>query len=156
MFILKTNLLSSANIIKMFKKGIPFFILFVIILCSERITANNKVKVDVRVEGDIVEKTDFFGRRIYEGKIINNLNKRIDYVFIEFTLFNDKNEIIEKVKSYVSGITQTFKDSTISASSIEQGETANFKCFTSMMAESIIKYKYDIKWKVFHKLPDKY
>ena len=134
----------------------PLFIFFIIALCSELSIADNKVKVDVYVDGDIEEKADFFGRRIFEGKIVNNLNKRIDYVFIEFTLFNDKNEIIEKIESYVSGTTQTFKDNTISSSSIEQGKTANFKCSTSVPAESVMKYKYDIKWKVFHELPEKY
>ncbi len=141
-----------------FKNKKKFSVFIIIILCCEIILANNKTKtnVNVNVEGKIEKKVDFFGRRFYEGKIVNKLNKRIDFVYIEFKFFNDKNKLLETVKSYVYGSAKKFKDGTVSTSSIESGKTANFKCFTSLTPNSIKKYEYDIKWKVFYDLPEKY
>ncbi|NVM03458.1 MAG: hypothetical protein HWN67_14110 [Candidatus Helarchaeota archaeon] len=140
----------------MFKKSINFCIFFVFLFFTVIIFANVNPQKGVFLKGEIESKVDFFGRRFFEGKIINNLDRRVDFVFIEFKIINNKNELIEKIRSYVYGTVHIFKDNTVSTSSIEPGKIANFKCFTSVTPDSVKKFDYNIGWKVFDELPEKY
>jgi len=139
----------------MLKKSLIFIFFFVFLLFTVIIYVDSKQKKEVFLKGEIESKVDFFGRRFFEGKIVNNLNKRVDFVFIEFKIINDKNEVIEKLRSYVYGTVHIFRDNTVSTSSIESGKVADFKCFTSFMADSVKTFEYNIGWKVFDELPEK-
>lgn len=119
--------------------------------------SNGKSKTaGVFINGKIEPKVDFFGRRFFTGEIINKFDERVDYVYIEFRLFDDKKQLLEKVRSYVYGAVHVFKDSTVSTSSIEPGKTAKFSCHTSIKDESIKSYNYNIGYKEFEELPEKY
>ena len=137
------------------KKLLIFVFFLVFLLFTVTIYIDSKQKREVSLKGEIESKIDFFGRRFYEGKIANNLNKRVDFVYIDFRVINDKNEVIENIRSYVYGAVHIFRDSTVSTSSIEPGVVADFKCFTSVMADSAKKFDYDIGWKVFDELPER-
>ena len=139
----------------MSKKIINLYIFFIFLFFAVIIFADNKQKKGVFLKGEIESKIDFFGRRFFEGKIVNNLDKRADFVFIELKIINDKDEVIEKLRSYVYGTVHIFRDNTVSTSSIESGKVANFKCFTSFMPDSVKKFEYNIGWKVFDELPEK-
>lgn len=140
----------------MLKKITNFSIFFVFFFFAAIIFANINPPKGIFLKGKIESKVDLFGRRFFEGKIINSLDRRVDFVFIEFRIINKKNDLIEKIRSYVYGTVHIFKDSTVSTSSIETGKVANFKCFTSVMPDSIKKFDYNIEWKVFDELPEKY
>lgn len=141
----------------MIKGKNSYFIIFLIfLLFSGVIFANNKKKKSVILKEKVESKVDFFGRRTFEGKIVNNLDERVDFVYIEFKIMNGRNEVIEKVRSYIYGSVYKFRDGSISTSSLKSGETGTFKCITSVMADSIKKYDYNIGWKFFEELPEKY
>ena len=139
----------------MLKKSLIFIFFFVFLLFTAIIYVDSKQKKEVFLKGEIESKVDFFGRRFFEGKIVNNLNKRVDFVYIDFRVINDKNVVIEKLRSYVYGTVHIFRDNTVSTSSIEAGKVVDFKCFTSSMADSVKKFEYNIGWKVFDELPEK-
>jgi hypothetical protein len=137
-------------------KNYYFIIFLIFLLFSGVIFANNKKKKNVILKEKIESKVDFFGRRTFEGKIVNNLDERVDFVYIEFNIMNGRNEVIEKVRSYIYGSVYKFRDGSISTSSLKSGETGTFKYITSVMADSIKKYDYNIGWKFFEELPEKY
>ena len=138
------------------RKNFYFAIFLIFLLFSGVLFANNKKIKSVILKEKIELKVDFFGRRIFEGKLVNNLDERVDFVYIEFKIMNRRNEVMEKVRSYIYGSIYKFRDGSISTSSLKSGETGSFKCFTSVMADSIKKYDYNIGWKNFEELPEKY
>ena len=143
----------------MFKKyNYLIYIILVFLLTSpEIVSANGKKKTKVVVlSGKIESQVDFFGRRFFKGEVINKNDKRVDYVFIEFKLFDEHKKILAKVKSYVNGSVHVFRDSTVSTSSLEPGKSAKFSCYTSVKDDLIKSYNYNIRYKVFDELPDKY
>lgn len=143
----------------MFKKyNYLIYVILVFLLASpEIVSANGKKKTKgVVLSGKIESQVDFFGRRFFKGEVINKNDKRVDYVFIEFNLFDEHKKILQKVRSYVSGSVHVFRDSTVSTSSLEPGKSAKFSCYTPVKDDLIKSYNYNISYKVFNKLPSKY
>lgn len=143
----------------MFKKYnyLIFIILVFIITSPAMVSANGKKKAKpVVLSGKIESQADFFGRRFFKGEVINKNDKRVDYVFIEFKLFDEQKKMLQKVRAYVNGSVHVFRDSTVSTSSLEPGKSAEFTCYSSIKDSLINSYNYNISSKLFNKLPDKY
>ena len=90
------------------------------------------------------------GRGRREGRI------EMARLFTHQRKYQDAEKILQKVRSYVNGSVHVFKDSTVSTSSLEPGKSAKFFCYTSVKDNLIKSYNYNISYKIFNKLPDKY
>lgn len=134
----------------MYKKISLFLVAFLIFFHSAGFNFQNKSKKkDVELVGKIELKTDYWKRRIFKGKVKNISKNRLDFIRIDFEMFNKKNELIIKEGTYIKGSRFVFGDATESMSSLKPGAAGSFEVFTSVPADSINRFKYDISYKYF-------
>ena len=110
---------------------------------------NKPKKKDIELVGQIELKTDYWNRRVFKGKVINNSKNRLDFIRIDFEMYNKNDELIIKEGTYIKGIRFVFGDTTESLSSLKPGKTGDFEVFTSVTADSISRFKYEISYKYF-------
>lgn len=101
------------------------------------------------ISGKIQETTDFFGRKRFIGKVENKEKERIDFIKIEFTLYDREGKVLETTGVYIKGQLHMFYDRQFSNSSLEPGKTGTFNIITSILAENVFSYKYKITGKHF-------
>ena len=123
------------------------FCLLLFIQGNESILQIRRYHAKVVILGKIIEESDFFGRKVFKGKVINKGRERADFVQIEFTMFNKRGKVINKKSIFINGSRYVFGDSTVSTSSLKINETGTFKCYTGVKSDSIATYKFKIKWK---------
>ena len=134
----------------MLKKISVFLIALMIFLNSAGFDFQNKQKKkDVELVGQIELKTDYWNRRVFKGKVINNSKNRLDFIRIDFEMYNKNDKLIIKEGTYIKGIRFVFGDATESLSSLKPGKTGDFEVFTSVPADSISRFKYEISYKYF-------
>ena len=83
----------------------------------------------------------------------NTLTWRVDFVRVEFRLFNRGGRLILMKDVFVDGSTFRFQDGTVSHSSIGPSETADFICLTPIHADSIAKFEHTVYWMEYDSLP---
>jgi len=113
--------------------------------------SQNKIqmKKSVVLYGDLELKKDFWGRRVFKGKVKNNSSNRLDFIRIDFKIYNVRGELITEEGAFIDGIRFMFGDTTVSQSSLKPGGIGSFKVYTSVPADSIDKFTYEISYKYF-------
>ena len=84
------------------------------------------------------------------NKVILNYSKnRIDFIRIDFEMYDKDDKLIKKEGAYINGIKFVFGDATESLSSLKPGTTGSFEVYTSIPADSITRFTYNINYKYF-------
>lgn len=109
---------------------------------------------DVRLAGEILEDKDTFGHRKYSGSVQNYLTWRVDFVRLEFRLFNKAGILLLRKDIFIDGAEYRFQDGTVSHSSLDPGKKGNFICLTPIRADSIFKFEQTIYWMEYDSLPE--
>ncbi len=108
---------------------------------------------DVRISGEVVQDKDSFGHRKYSGMVENTLTWRVDFVRVEFKLFNKGGKLLLRKDVFVDGNEYPFQDGTISRSSLDPEQKAAFVCLTPIHADSIAKFEHTVFWMEYDSLP---
>ena len=134
---------------------IPIFAVLLLLLCINSISKAQEFRTgpDIRLSGELVSDSDSFGHRKYSGTVENTLTWRVDFVRVEFRLFNRGGRLILMKDVFVDGSTFRFQDGTVSHSSIGPSETADFICLTPIHADSIAKFEHTVYWMEYDSLP---
>jgi len=114
---------------------------------NEEETQARQYKPNVVIQGKIEEQSDYFGRKIYSGQVLNKGRKRADFVRIIFTMYDTREKEIGKKEVYINGSQYVFGDSTFSNSTLKINEIGRFTCYTAMKSDTIATYGYKIIWK---------
>lgn len=109
---------------------------------------------DVRITGEILQEKDAFGHRKYSGFIQNYLTWRVDFVRLEFRLFNKAGKLLLRKDIFIDGAEYRFQDGTVSHSSLDPDRKGSFICLTPIPADSIFKFEHTIYWMEYDSLPD--
>ncbi len=98
----------------------------------------------LEIAGELIETTDFFGRKRFSGTIINKEDDRIDYIKVTFVLRDREGEIIDTAESYIKGQRHRFRDRQVSTSSLLPGRSGTFDIITSTPEEETFSFTYTI------------
>ena len=98
----------------------------------------------LEISGELIETTDYFGRKRFSGTITNKEDNRIDYIKIIFILRDREGEITDTAESYIKGQRHRFRDRQVSTSSLLPGRNGTFDIITSTPEEEAFSYSYTI------------
>ena len=112
------------------------------------INFQTKSKV-IDLVGKIELKKDFWGRRIFKGTVKNYSKNRIDFIRVDFEMYDKEDKLIRKEGTFIKGMKFVFGDATESLSSLKPGTTGPFEVYTSIPADSIARFRYQISYKYF-------
>ncbi|MFC1724311.1 hypothetical protein ACFL4T_01700 [candidate division KSB1 bacterium] len=132
----------------MSKKVILILVFSIFFLNISGINLQSKKKA-IELVGKIELKKDFWGRRIFKGKVKNYSKNRIDFIRVDFEMYDKNNKLIISEGAYIDGIKFVFGDATESRSSLKPGATGPFDVYTSIPADSIAQFTYKINYKYF-------
>lgn len=129
--------------------GIVFLLVFADRASAQVATIKPISNPKIVISGKIQETTDFFGRKRFIGKVVNKEKERIDFIKIEFTLYDREGKALETSGVYIKGQRHMFYDRQFSNSSLGPGKTGTFNIITSTPAENVFSYTYKITGKHF-------
>jgi len=93
---------------------------------------------------DLQSTKDYFGRQRFIGKVQNKEKARIDYIKIEFRMWNREGEIIGQTEHFIKGKFHQFHDFQVSTSSLEPEQIGTFDIIAATPADSVYTYSYSI------------
>jgi len=81
------------------------------------------------------------------GTVINTGEIRADFVRTEAKLWSPTTQLVAKDSAFVNGAMITYKSGVISDTSIDPGQTANFKIVIQKSPTAEVEYRtYAIRW----------
>lgn len=108
---------------------------------------------EVHLLGEIQKDVDFFGHQKYSGTVQNSATWRVDFVKIEFMLFNKAKRLLLHKEVFIRGSKAEFPNNLTSLSSLKPNEKGDFVCLTPIPVDSIANFKYTIYWMEYDTLP---
>lgn len=106
-------------------------------------------KANCHLVGTISEQVNMFGYKTYTGKIINDGDRRADFVLIRFGLQDRLGNVIRTDSTFVRGTQHTYASGVTSDACLEQGQIGEFSFLIPIAPDQVFHYRYTIRWKEY-------
>ena len=104
---------------------------------------------DVIFEGEAIEEI-YADQRIYKGIVINDGQKRADFVRVIYKLWAEDTELVGTDSSFVDGSQRVYISGVVSDCSMEPGDVATFKVTVPISESFTVQYfTKEIRWDYF-------